>query len=239
MGSGAETAQTYDLALVSGRVEHVTLESRDDLSAKSRRPSRASAVRKHAFSTRARGHMTELAILDSHALEVRQTRRNGYRADYQVDLRFLDPSPIWVRSVASGWLWAAIVLLFIGPATIDWVWQAESTPVPLLVAGLVATALGAACLARGIRETTTSVHFVSIDGRGPVVCVPGGILTASINPAFLAELARATEAARLAWPQPKQEFLCDQMREHRRLHQIGVLGEAEYEQSKARILAAH
>ena len=226
MGSGAEAAQTYDLSLPSGRVEHVTLESRDDLSAENRRQPRTSAVRTCAFKTIARRQTTELAILDSHA-------------EYQVDLRFLDSSPVWVRSIPWGWLRAAIVLLIAGPATVGFVWQAESTPVALLVAAVLATALGAACLARTVRETRTSLHFVSIDGRGPVVCVPGGLLTANIDQAFLDEVARATEAARLAWPQPKQQFLRDQMREHRRLYQIGVLAEADYEQSKARILAAH
>jgi hypothetical protein len=239
MGSGAEAAQTYDLSLPSGRVEHVTLESRDDLSAENRRQPRTSAVRTCAFKTIARRQTTELAILDSHALEVHQTGPNGYNAEYQVDLRFLDSSPVWVRSIPWGWLRAAIVLLIAGPATVGFVWQAESTPVALLVAAVLATALGAACLARTVRETRTSLHFVSIDGRGPVVCVPGGLLTANIDQAFLDEVARATEAARLAWPQPKQQFLRDQMREHRRLYQIGVLAEADYEQSKARILAAH
>ncbi len=39
--------------------------------------------------------------------------------------------------------------------------------------------------------------------------------------------------------QPKQHFLCDSMREHHRLRELGVLSQSEYEQSKAHILAQH
>jgi hypothetical protein len=67
----------------------------------------------------------------------------------------------------------------------------------------------------------------------------GGIGSTREGKQFFIELIKSINAARLERGQPKQEFLCDTLREHHRLWQLGVLSEREYERSKARILAQH
>ena len=66
-----------------------------------------------------------------------------------------------------------------------------------------------------------------------------GIGRATIDAAFLAALIDSIHAASAERAQAPKTFLCDEMREHHRLHQLGILADAEYEAAKSRILAAH
>jgi hypothetical protein len=52
-------------------------------------------------------------------------------------------------------------------------------------------------------------------------------------------LSRRVADARARAPQSRQQFLRDELREHRRLFEEGVLPEPVYEAGKQRILKAH
>jgi hypothetical protein len=52
-------------------------------------------------------------------------------------------------------------------------------------------------------------------------------------------MIKSINAAKAERPQERPQFLRDEMREHHRLRELGVLSEEQYEQSKARILASH
>jgi hypothetical protein len=69
--------------------------------------------------------------------------------------------------------------------------------------------------------------------------VTGGIGSARDGKRFFVALMKDINTAKAARPQEKPQFLRDEMREHHRLRELGVLSEEEYEQSKARILAEH
>jgi hypothetical protein len=71
------------------------------------------------------------------------------------------------------------------------------------------------------------------------VSVIGGIGSAKAGKAFFVELIKDINTAKTARPQARAQFLRDEMREHHRLHALGVLPDADYEASKARILASH
>ena len=76
-------------------------------------------------------------------------------------------------------------------------------------------------------------------GEATLASVTGGIGSARNGKKFFVELIKNINAAKSARPQGKQQFLRDEMREHHRLRELGVLTEQQYEESKARILAAH
>src|SRR5690606_37255266 len=89
------------------------------------------------------------------------------------------------------------------------------------------------------RRTTESLQFRSVHGNATLVSVTGGIGSTRGGKLFFVELIKDINAAKAARPQEKPQFLRDEMREHHRLRELGVLTEAEYEASKMRILSAH
>ena len=90
-----------------------------------------------------------------------------------------------------------------------------------------------------IRHTTEALNFTSVHGGASFVSVLGGIGSAKQGRSFFVSLIKEISAAKAARRQAKQELLRDEMREHHRLRELGVLSEADYEASKARILKAH
>jgi hypothetical protein len=90
-----------------------------------------------------------------------------------------------------------------------------------------------------LRRTTESLEFTSVHGGVTLVSVTGAIGSARDGKKFFIELIKSIGAAKIARPQPPQQFLRDEMREHHRLREIGALTEAQYETSKSRILASH
>ena len=89
------------------------------------------------------------------------------------------------------------------------------------------------------RRTVESLEFVSVHGGATLISVVGGIGSARAGKQFFVELIKSINAAKAARPQERPQLLRDEMREHHRLRELGVLSEQQYEQSKARILASH
>jgi hypothetical protein len=84
-----------------------------------------------------------------------------------------------------------------------------------------------------------SLEFISVHGGATVLSVVGGIGSARSGKDFFVELIRSINAAKAERRQDRAQFLRDEMREHHRLRELGVISEEQYEQSKARILASH
>jgi len=76
-------------------------------------------------------------------------------------------------------------------------------------------------------------------GGATLVSVVGGIGSARAGKRFFIDLIKSINAAKAARPQDRPQFLRDEMREHHRLRELGVLTDLQYEQSKARILSSH
>jgi hypothetical protein len=198
------------------------------------------ALRTYALESRFHGYVTELAIRDGHYLSARCVRPRGRSCDYGFDLRFADPTPI--RVYRTSWRWLALAAgsglsvyaaMQIGPAM-----DGGIAGLHLLIA-VPAAAAGLMALLAAARRTTESLELRSAHGRARLVGLVGGIGRARSARGFLIELARHIEAARLARSQDRRQFLCAELREHRRLYELGVLSDDEYAASKASILAAH
>jgi hypothetical protein len=108
-----------------------------------------------------------------------------------------------------------------------------------MIGGVVVMAISIAAVFVALRRTTESLQLRSVHGNAALVSVTGDLGSARRYKKVFAVLSRNINSARLARPQEHPQFLRDEMREHFRLHQLGVLGKREYEASKTRILAAH
>ena len=80
-----------------------------------------------------------------------------------------------------------------------------------------------------LRRTVESLEFVSMHGGATLVSVAGGIGSARAGKKFFIELIKSINAAKAARPQERPQFLRDEMREHHRLRELGVLSEEQYE----------
>jgi hypothetical protein len=226
-------------AVPTARAEHISLETETELPAIS--VHQRAVCASFTLSTALRDRTTRISILEGHFVAVCSERRHAAPHDYVLDLRFLDPKPLRGRHIAWNWLSIALALLTLGMLAI------ALGPRPL-AAFLVSESFGIAlvlllgmlgALLRFTRDTTESLRFASEHGGAALIDITGAIGSTRHGKRFFVELIRSIRAAKQARPQPKAPRLRDEMREHHRLRELGVLAEADYEISKARILKAH
>jgi hypothetical protein len=225
---------------IAPRSEHISIEAEPEAALAPSRPPHRAVRSTFRLGSKLRGCRTEISILADHYLAVKSERPKATMKKYVLDLRFVDARPVRVRHVAWNWLAVAIVL-FLATAAAMW-WTATSAggalATPLLVTVSCAVATGIAVFSF-LRRTTESLDFISVHGGATLVSILGGIGSAKTGKRFFVEMIKSINAAKLGRPQPKPQWLRDEMREHHRLRELKVLSEEEYATSKSRILAAH
>jgi hypothetical protein len=215
--------------------EHILLET--DLR---QVPDLREARKSHArieLRSRLRGHVLRLEIIDYYYLSV-CTHTRARRLEFSLDLRFVH-APQLSRHIAWKWL-AASVALIVLPAAIakaihssSW-WQEQWLPACIAVAvGWAGATL--MCLYR----TTETLRLSSTYGAARLLEFTGGPGTFRALRPFVAKLTAHIRLASGARRRTKAEHLRDEMREHLRLKEIGVLSVSDYEASKTRILEQH
>ena len=180
--------------------------------------------------------MLRLEIIDYVYLVVRVQRSQSVMAEYVLDLRFVDPSVRMSRHIATRWLIATLVLAALAVAIgLRVPGSAGNLLVACLSASALAVAAGFVCAYR----TTETLALFSIHGRARLLEYTGTLgLGRALRP-FLIKLSAHVRIAMAARRPSKGLHLRDEMREHARLHETGVLCKPEYEACKVRILAAH
>ena len=222
----AEQLQTDSRAIVVARGEHIHIEAEPDAAAPT--PQRRRKVRSsYALKSSLRGCETEVSILEDHFAAVRTVRPDAEPRKYEVDLRFANPKPLRIRSISWFWLAlaATLVLLAAGGLWSTWADATRwSSAIFLTVLATLVAAAGATIMF--LRRTVESLEFVSMHGGATLVSVVGGIGSARAGKKFFVELIRNINAAKSARPQERPQFLRDEMREHHRLRELGVISEA-------------
>ncbi len=240
MPARAEQIPTDSRAIVIARGEHIHIEAEPGTVA-APTPHRRRKVRaSYALKSKLRGCETEVAILEDHFVTVRTVRPDAEPCKYEFDLRFANPKPVRVRSISWFWLIlaAGMALLAAGGLWATWS-DAGRWSSPIFLSALVTLLAASGAMTMFLRRTIEALEFVSMHGGATLVSVVGGIGSARAGKRFFIELIRSIIAARAARPQERAQLLRDEMREHHRLRELGVLSEQQYEQSKARILASH
>ena len=217
--------------------EHILLESDEEYTVPHPRGPRKRNARVEV-PDRLRRRVLSLEIIDYFYLAVRLERSRSVMAEYVLDLRFVDPTARMSRHIAYRWLAATLVLAAVSVA-IGLRVPGSAAPGSWLVATLIASTLaimaGFVCAYR----TTETLTVFSIHGRAKLLehtGMPG--LRRALQP-FLAKLSAHVKVAVATRRHSKARHLRDEMREHARLHETGVLSKPEYEAGKVRILAAH
>jgi hypothetical protein len=236
----AEQVPTDSRAIVIARGEHIHIEAEPG-SVAAPTPHRLRKVRRSfVLKSRLRGCETEVSILEDHYAAVRTVRPDAQARKYEFDLRFANPKPLRVRSISWFWLMlaASMALLAAGGLWATWS-NAGRWSSPIFLSALVTLLASGAALIMFLRRTVESLEFVSMHGGATLLSVAGAIGSARAGKHFFIDLIKSINAAKAARPQDLPQFLRDEMREHHRLRELGVLSAQQYEQSKARILASH
>jgi hypothetical protein len=219
------------------KTEHILLES--DLR---QVPDRRNARTVHAsveFRSRLRRRVLQLEIIDYYYLSVRSHSRKVL-LEYVLDLRFVD-MPRQLRHVSWRWLTFSLVFLAlalgialrIAHSATPW-WQHDWLPMCVTVIGVWAFATLVS-----VYRSAETVSLFSIHGAARLLECTGGLGTLHVFRRFMVKLAAHIRLAAGARRRTKAEHLRDEMREHLRLKEIGVLSAGEYEKAKVRILDQH
>jgi hypothetical protein len=224
------------------RTEHISMETSADDGLLASPVQRRRKVRStYALRSKLRGCETEISLLEDYFLSVHSVRPDTPPTKYEVDLRFANAKPELVRHVAWFWLAVAVSFTLLAFGALWSLWpiaMADLTkPVPLTAIAALLAAAGAALMF--LRRTTESLEFTSVHGGVTLVSVTGGIGSARDGRKFFVELIKSINAAKTARQQQRAQFLRDEMREHSRLRELGVLTQEQYEMSKGRILGSH
>lgn len=240
MSSRAEHIPTDNRAVVIARSEHIHIEAEPG-SVDAPAPLRRRKVRtSYTLKSRLRGCETEISILDDHYAAVRTTRPDAQQRKYEVDLRFANPKPVLVRSISWFWLGLTACLLLLAAGGLWSTWaDAARWSSPIFLTALVTLMAASGTTILFLRRTVESLEFVSMHGGATLLSVTGGIGSARSGKRFFIDLIKSINAAKTERRQERPQFLRDEMREHHRLRELGVLTDQQYEQSKARILASH
>jgi len=222
---------------VIDRNEYVVLESESEHAV----PHPHGPRRRHArvdVPDRFRRRLLRLEIIDYFYLTVRVQRSQSVLAEYVLDLRFVDPSVRRSRHIATRWLVATLVLVALAVA-IGLRVQGSAAPGNWLVACLISSTLAVAAGFVCAYRTTETLAVFSIHGRARLLEYTGTLgLGRTLRP-FLVKLSAHVRIAIAARRRSKALHLRDEMREHARLHDTGVLSKPEYDAAKVRVLAAH
>jgi hypothetical protein len=219
------------------KTEHILLES-DVCQVPDPRDARTVHARIE-FRSRLRRRVLQLEIIDYYYLSVRSHSRS-VRLEYVLDLRFVE-APRWLRHVSWRWFAFSLVLLVLASGIAS---QIDPSATPwrphawLAVCVVVVVAWGFATLV-GVYRTTETVCLFSTVGAARLLECTGGLGTFHDVRRFMAKLAVHIRLASGARRRTKAEHLRDEMREHLRLKEIGVLSAGEYETAKVRILGRH
>jgi hypothetical protein len=192
------------------------------------------------FRSRLRRRVLHLEIFDYYYLAVRSHSRS-ILLEYVLDLRFVD-EPRRFRHIA--WRWITFSLLLITLATVlasrihssATLWWPHHWLGPVCITIMVVWPF--AMLVSVHRTTETVILFSTHGGARQLECT-GGLGTFRVLRPFMAKLAAHIRLASTARRRTKAEHLRDEMREHLRLKEIGVLTAGEYETAKVRILDQH
>jgi hypothetical protein len=206
-------------------------------------PARGNARIVHAAlqcHSRLRMRRLELAIIDYYYLAVRATRTGSVR-DYVLDLRFVDSSIRTTRHIPTRCILATLVLASVAAfsirqvasSTAPW-WYQHQLPLCATTLGLTVCA-GLICAWR----MTETFALRSLHGGATLLEFTGGPGTLRSSRKFALKLSAHIQFAVSDRRATKNEHLRDEMREHFRLREAGVLSQEQYEDSKAEILAQH
>lgn len=179
-----------------------------------------------------------LAILDDAYLNVLASRGAGPARRYFLRLAFLDPRPSRQASRTAWCITAALAAVSLALGLKAWI-AGPTIPVGWTLTTIAAVAATLSALRVAVRRSTGTLVFHTRHGRVPVLELMRNFPDRQRAEAFAAALVLAIRRASETQPGPRTHRLRDEMREHRRLLEAGIVAPADFEAARARILHAH
>jgi hypothetical protein len=176
---------------------------------------------------------SQFTLYSNHRLTVRTQGLLRNPRDYDVDLGILDPHPR--RQIRIPWHYVlgfavlsalAAVLAFFGETTSS------------MLVSIVAGASAALSLVLALYCSHDRLVFYSQHGRVPLVVLFNRLPDRATLDAFTETLANEIKGARVVCPYTS-ETLSEELKEHRRLTEAGVISSRRYDVVKRRILGQH
>lgn len=210
-------------------VEHICLASEHQ--DEQERP-RVTNVR---FDQRSRWRRTEarFTIFNEHHVAIERRGLGGQPLSYQLDLSFLASRPRRIREIS--WALVALALALFGVAAATRLFTLPGGSGALGAALLLAGAMALAVAAFRYRDC---VIYFSKHGRAPLLVLLNGNPDRAALQQFIADISGRIRATRRNWPD-RHAYLSAELKEHRRLHEQGVISQTDYERIKRRILRQH
>jgi hypothetical protein len=219
--------------------EHISLQS-ETVETRAKPVARKTVV-KYQLRSRARGSQTRISILEGQFVSVNLKRSRALEQEHTVDLRFVDPRPVGVRKVSWPWMYVAIGLTILAVAAAVFAIMFAS-PIARVWAVPTAIVLGTFTISSYLMclySTTESLIFVSVHGRARVITITGGLGTTRAARQCALDIVKHITLARKQSKQTRQAYLRDEMREHNRLYENGVITDEQFADANSRILQAH
>lgn len=189
---------------------------------------------------RSRGIYRQFAVCSDNRLHVleqalRQKRR------YQVGLAYLDPNPDRQFIIAKRWLYltAAMLVICLGVSFAAQTALATKSPLPLAPFAIAGGAFTLVFFLAAVYQSRLLLRYHTRHGGLELVELLWGRPSRRHYHDFVARLSGAIREAQKRYNGELEQALVDELREHRRLHEEGIIDPAGYETAKIRILAAH
>ncbi len=186
-----------------------------------------------------KGFRFEFGVTNDNYLRVKTSQPMKPRRSFDVNLSVVDPSP--KRVIRVNWAWwyalfaageAAIIVALLYSDTL-----LKFSGFQSLFAVLVATTiLCGLAFAFCIQDR---LLFQSRNGRVVLFEMANRAPNKAVVQAFVARLRDRAKIALRASGGDAERRLAAELREHRRLHESGVLSNAQYDRAKTRLLAMH
>jgi hypothetical protein len=219
--------------------EHISLQS-ETVETRTKPIARKTLV-KYQLRSRARGSQTRVSILEGQFVSVNVKRARAPEQEHNVDLRFVDPRPVGIRKVGWPWMYVAIGLTILAAVAATFA-IVYASPIARVWAVPTAIVLGTCTISSYLMclySTTESLLFVSVHGRARVITITGGLGTTRAARKCALDIVKNINLARKQSKQTRPSYLRDEMREHNRLYEHGVMTDEQFTDAKTRILQAH
>lgn len=212
--------------------EHILLKAEDPITVAEQADIEARWLINHA----GRGTATELAVTTNGVLRADSIKKGKRVQRRWINLRFVEPTLTPVgrvdrRSLGIGLGFAVFAVLWGVFAGSFAVLQSAHLPVAIGAATAAFCTLGFA-----LHRSFRGLRLITMNGGACVLEVTVAVWPSLVFKEFGMELPDFIDAAFEAYPQEDDALLRDEMRDHHRLKESGVLTAAAYEKAKQRIL---
>lgn len=233
--AGKKGEKTVESSL-EDTAEHILLEGDVVESGYEASPARPKTVsQRFELNNRGRGVNTELTLYEEGFLEIATENRGKQSGEHIFDLRYVDPTPTLNQFIAVKMLYTGLGLL--GAALLSGIlayFQVFSAVTISLGIGFLTAALITGILF--VYRTKEEAVFCTLSGRGEVIklLASPGCIRQLRN--LVPEIVKAINHAHSLNTLKKEQRLREEMREHYRLKDQGVLTEDDCSTCTLRIL---